>query len=156
METGEERLEKGREYQDFLSQVLLQYGIVLTNFSSASYQDKGENVQGWEIKLDTNFQKTGNLYFETHGTWNEYGPNPNWVERGILKNDNTWLYFIGDFDKLFIISKKQLIAIYNHLEKYYEFGVKVVSTNRSKGFVCPISFLRKKNLILKEFDFYEI
>ena len=123
-----EQLIEGQEFQDFVSFQLLKHcGIVLTNIQSRKYQkDLGENIQGIEIKHDKKYAETHNLWIELYertNTLKEY------VESGINRSDNTWLYLIGNYDRLYIFSKKRL----KELSKLYE--IKENDMRTSKGFL---------------------
>lgn len=54
-------------------------------------------------------KKTGNLYIETKEKSNKL--NPNFVDSGIYRDDNTWLFLIGNYEEIFIFSKKDLILM---------------------------------------------
>jgi hypothetical protein len=101
-------------------------------------------MSGIEIKYDRNTSKTGNLYFETHEKTDENLNN--WTESGILRYDNTWLWCIGDETKLYLISKKQLRAIYerncNTDTKRPECFVSR-ETKTSKGFTLSNEYVTK-------------
>lgn len=130
-ENYKEMLQKGLEYQDFITDLLLkEIGISLSTYSSKKYQyNIGENKQGIEIKFDDRYKETGNLYIEVE----EKSNANNWyyVNSGIYRNDNTWLYLIGDYNEVFIFSKKQLIIM--HEKNIY----KLVKTPTSIGFLIP-------------------
>lgn len=124
-----EMLEKGLEFQDFISIALLkELGISLTMFGSQKYQlSRGENIQGIEIKFDDIFKKSGNLYIETHEK--SKPENTNFIRSGIFRTDNTWLYLIGNYEEVFIFSKKMLILLESS-NRFFK-----VKTTTSKGFL---------------------
>lgn len=126
-----DQLESGLEYQDFVSDTLCQYGIVITNYVSKKYQcSTGENKIGIEIKYDKKFRETQNLYIEIKEKSNP--DNATYIQSGIDRNDNTWLYAIGDYKTIYIFSKnilQQLSGEYNKIEN---------STKTSMGFLLPI------------------
>ena len=102
-----EKLEQGLYFQDYVIELLYKNGIPLISYSSKEYQNMiGENKAGIEIKNDNNFRKTGNLYIEIAEKSN--AENISFVSSGIYRNDNTWLYLIGDINKIYVLSKKQL------------------------------------------------
>lgn len=106
-------------------------GIPLISYSSKEYQNMiGENKAGIEIKNDTLFPETGNLYIEIAEKSNAV--NKNFIKSGIFRSDNTWLYVIGNMERIFIFSKKQLQVFY---EKK---SFKEVSNLTSKGFLIPV------------------
>jgi len=130
-EKYKQMLEKGLEYQDFITDLLLkEIGISLSTYSSRKYQHSiGENKQGIEIKFDDRYSDTGNIYIETKEKSN--AKNLRYVESGIYRNDNTWLYLIGNYSEVFIFSKKQLII----LDKRNIY--RSVETPTSIGFLIP-------------------
>lgn len=94
----EKQLNDGQAFQDFIAQRLYAEGIVLINFQSREAQSKhGENMLGLEIKLDKRFADTSQLWIEiaekTEPT------QPIWVAAGIDRDDNSWLYGIGNYDE---------------------------------------------------------
>lgn len=129
-----DKLQQGLYYQDFVMEQLYKAGIPLLSYSSKEYQHLvGENMAGIEIKNDTRYKETGNIYIETSEKSNEL--NEFYVPSGIYRNDNTWLYLIGDFKTIFVFSKKQLIL----LDKSSKL-TKIVKRNpaTSKGFLLPV------------------
>lgn len=131
------KLQQGLEYQDFISKALN-----ITNYSSKKYQyDLGENSLGIEIKLDTRFEETGNIYFETHEKTR--AENANFVESGINRKDNSWLYLIGNYKKAFVFAKKYLPKI---LENCRE-----VTISTSKGLLLPIE--KAERFAIRIFNF---
>ena len=132
-EYRKEKTSKAIEYQDFVCTWMAKnYGIVMTVFSSKKYQyNVGETLQGIEIKYDMMYGKTGNIYIETG---EKASPRiGEYYNSGIYRNDNTWLYFIGDYDDLYVFSKKQLIKI-NEKKMYYKF-IENNNTSTSCGFL---------------------
>lgn len=122
-------LQKGLEFQDFITNALIEkLGISLNSYSSKKYQyDIGENKQGFEIKFDDKYITTGNIYIEVKEKSNEL--NRNYIPSGIYRNDNTWLYLIGNYSEVYIFSKKHLRLMYE-TQKYKE-----VTTPTSIGFL---------------------
>jgi len=139
-------LEKGLEYQDFVTDILLnEIGVSLSNYSSKKFQLKGENKQGIEIKFDDLYKATNNIYIEIAEKSN--ANNENFVNSGIFRNDNTWLYVIGDYDYIFIFGKSFLINM------YYSKRFKEIETMTSKGFLIPSDEAKKyclKLIIIKD------
>lgn len=126
-----EKLEQGLCFQDYIAEWLYNEGLPINTYTSREYQNKiGENRAGIEIKNDEKFRETGNLYIEIAEKSNP--DNPRYVESGIYRNDNTWLYLIGDKHIAYILSKKQLIVLHK-IKKYRE-----VKTPTSIGMLLPI------------------
>lgn len=101
-------LEKGLAFQDFVCIELAKHHIILQNISSKKYQyEVGENLQGFEIKLDNNCTKTNRLSIEiAEKTCRE---DPCWTHSGILRKDNSFMYFQGNYEAFWMFSKNWLI-----------------------------------------------
>lgn len=113
MEMKYKTYEEAMEYQDFVMEVLSErLGLVISNYSSKKYQyGRGENRQGIEIKLDNRISPQGNISIELFEK--SIASNYLWVKSGILREDNTWLYVQGNYEYIFIFSKKRLQELYN-------------------------------------------
>jgi len=123
------KLQEGLEFQDVVTAALYQRGIVVVGYASRRYQiEKGENMLGAEIKRDGRFRETGNLYFET--AEKSHPDNPRYVPSGILRQDNSWLYVIGDEKTIYIFPTNYLRML---APKFRE-----VKTATSCGFLMPI------------------
>lgn len=114
--------EIGSRYQDIVSRELLKIGIVVQCHTSSFFQlNYGESPQGIEIKHDSKVATTGNLYFEFSAI-NKNGDQ--FVNGGIEKQDNAWLYVIGNGKECWVFSKKQLKLllkqVQNNPDKYRE------------------------------------
>lgn len=138
----DECLEMGKEFQDFISVLLLkEIGISLSGMSSKKYQTSvGENLQGIEIKFDNKFKLTNNVYIEV-----KEKSDPNnavYVDSGIYRKDNTWIYIIGDYNTVFIFGKEHLKLMHKS-NKYHQ-----VTTPTSVGFLVPLSDAKKYSLKL--------
>jgi hypothetical protein len=128
-------LKKGLEYQDFVMEFLHYQGLPLITYSSEKYQiEKGENKLGVEIKFDDNFKRTGNLFIEVEERRDE---NKKYINSGIFRDDNTWLYIIGDYEWAFVFFKIQLQGLRNK-HKIIEIGKKT-----SKGFLISTEEIKK-------------
>ena len=103
----QDRLPVGQRFQDHCAlQVMKNLNIPLVNLQSKDYQFKiGENLQGFEIKYDQSFANTNNLYIETE---HRVSPDQEYYKGGILRDDNSWLYCIGNYEVIYIFSKKFL------------------------------------------------
>ena len=96
----------GIEFQDFVCERLARDSIILQNFASKKYQlCRGENLQGWEIKLDSRCLDTGRLSIEI--AEKSKRDNGNWVDSGIFRGDS-WLYIQGNYQRLWVFGTKQL------------------------------------------------
>ena len=132
-----EKLAQGEQYQAFIQDVFDSHlGIKFTCFDTKDEQyNIGESKAGIEIKFDSRISETNNLYIETeeksHKNKNNYSPS------GIYRSDNTWLYVIGDYKKIFLLSKMKLVRI-SHLLDNGKYSFRNVITDTSKGFLIPI------------------
>jgi len=125
-----EKLQVGLEFQDVVTKALYQRGIVVVGYASKKYQHRcGENMLGAEIKRDDNFRKTGNLYLEI--AEKSHPDNPNYIASGIMRDDNSWLFVIGDEVTIWIFSTKYLRLLQN---RYKE-----VKTSTSIGKLMPLA-----------------
>lgn len=122
----EDSLNIGHEFQDFIIEYLVKnLGISISIFQSKKYQfNIGETVQGVEIKYDA--RSTGDCtYKECKATGNvgievaekTKASNNNFIESGIYRNDNTWLYIVGNYNCAWIFSKN-LLKILHKSNKY--------------------------------------
>lgn len=124
------KLQEGLEFQDVVTTALYQRGIIVIGYASRRFQiEKGENMLGAEIKRDGRFRDTGNLYFET--AEKSHPDNPRYVPSGILREDNSWLYVIGDEKTIYIFPTNYLRMLAARF--------KTVQTATSKGFLMPIA-----------------
>ena len=131
-----EKLDQGLEYQDFVSEVLYKIGLPLFSYNSKKYQTEcGENKLGVEIKFDNRCFETGNLYIEIAEKSDPL--NTAFVISGIYRSDNTWLYVIGNRQKVFVFPK----TILRLLHKSGKYKTKEIST--SKGFLLPLKDAEK-------------
>lgn len=136
-----DNLRDGNEFQDYATIQLLKCGIVVNQFSSEKYQSEyGESSSGIEIKYDRKFRETGNFYIEYQEKSNKN--NPYYVDSGILRKDNTWLWVIGDYDDLYIVPKKDLRRLYiwtrRHLETAAANGIRLIEKETSRGMLVPV------------------
>ena len=124
-----EKLKIGLEFQDRVTMELYKRGIVLVGYSSNKYQNEyGENILGAEIKRDGMFRETGNLYIEI--AEKSHPDKENFTPSGIYRDDNSWLFIIGDENTFYIFVNKYL----RWLEKKYQKKIKTTS----KGFLMPL------------------
>jgi hypothetical protein len=97
-------LQRGHLFQDFVAEILLKTkGISLTCYSAKANQyNKGESIQGIEVKLDARCTETGRLAIEVAEL------HKDWVPSGIHRQDNTWAYVQGNGQVLYFFSKRTL------------------------------------------------
>lgn len=125
------KLEEGLEFQDIVTTALYQRGIIVIGYASRRFQvSNGENMLGAEIKRDGKFRETGRLYFET--AEKSHPDKLNYTPSGIYREDNSWLYVIGDEKTIYIFSVKYL----RMLEKQKSYLR--IEKPTSLGFVMPV------------------
>lgn len=106
------KLESAKIFQDFVVDSAWNLlGLAIVQYSSRVYQGiVGESRTGVEIKHDEKFNKTRNLWIEiAEKARPREGP---YVASGIYRDDNTWLYCIGDYDTIFVFPKTLLRALH--------------------------------------------
>jgi hypothetical protein len=106
------KLDGAKIYQDFVVDAAWNLlGLAIVQYSSEVYQRiVGESRTGVEIKHDEKFGKTRNLWIEiAEKARPRDGP---YAASGIYRQDNTWLYCIGDYDTIFFFPKTLLRALH--------------------------------------------
>jgi hypothetical protein len=105
------------EFQDFVCDQLARHHIILQNLCSKRWQlERGENLQGFEIKHDDWCTRSNRLSIEVAERSSRRVKT--WTPSGIYRDDNAWLYIQGNYDTLFVFAK-------NWLQRYH--------TKRLKG-----------------------
>jgi hypothetical protein len=131
------KIESGLLYQDFVVDLLGHtIGLVVQVYGSRYYQTQvGESRTGVEIKHDEKYASTRNLWIETaekaRPREGDYAPS------GINRDDNTWLYVIGDYDIVFIFPKVILRGVCGR------YRLQENRTKTSLGFLLPDEHARK-------------
>ena len=150
-EDYENSLQLGLEYQDYVFDKLRKMDgmpIFPGAYSSRKYQtSKGESSSGLEIKYDRKFHKTGNLYIEI--AEKSDANLARYTESGIMRDDNTWLYLIGDYKEAFIFAKNLLKALCNPSNKEIQYK----ETPTSQGYIFPLEYVKRKHLCAKHIIF---
>ena len=127
------KIESGLLYQDFICDLLLQtIGLPVIQYASRVYQAQiGESRTGVEIKHDEKYAQTGNLWIEVA---EKARPRPgDYAQSGIQRNDNTWLYVIGNYDVVFLFAKRILCA----LAQSGKYPLRENGTKTSQGYLLP-------------------
>ena len=125
-------LQVGAEFLDFVTVTLHARGLYLQPFTSKKYQyNKGESLQGWEVKLDQRLSDTHRLSIEI--AEKTRSANAIWVPSGIYRNDNTWLYIQGNYDAFYIFLKRFLIQLHQ-CKRYTEHEIPTV-----RKFYLPVA-----------------
>lgn len=126
-----DQLEIGLQFQDVITRELYIRGIVVVGFSSRRFQNEcGENMLGAEIKRDGFFRETGNLYIEV--AEKSHPDNPLYIPSGIMRDDNSWLFVIGDEKTVWIFATvylRKLVACR---------GYRKVQKPTSIGYLLPL------------------
>lgn len=138
------KMESAALYQDFVVDVCWNVlGLAIVMYTSRAYQlTVGESRTGAEIKHDEMHARTGNLWIECAEKARPRAGD--YVPSGIFRDDNSWLYIIGDYDTIFIFSKKFLQAL-SKTKSIIE-----NSTKTSKGFLLRMADAEKyANAILR-------
>lgn len=105
--------QRGMEFQDFVCAAFAREHIILQNLVSKKWQyDVGENLQGFEIKLDDPCSNSKRLSIEV-AEKSRADPELYWTPSGIMRNDNSWLYIQGNRNILFVFDKKWLRRWYH-------------------------------------------
>lgn len=126
------KLDDALVYQDFVKHQMYRRGVPLVFNDSREFQfTEGENIFGIEVKNDKRFRNTGNLYIETAEKSDP--KNPHFVASGIYRNDNSWLYLIGDYKTIYIFGIN--ILTWLHRTKKYE--EREIDT--SQGYLLPVT-----------------
>lgn len=108
------------------------YGIAITHYHTREEQfTKGENRQGFEIKNDQSYCQTGNLFISVLRKSKDGTP----YNSGIFKQDNRWLYIIGDKNEFFVFTCKQLQNYYLHYKPELKKGFVTSSGRTEYGFL---------------------
>lgn len=104
-------LEKGLAFQDFVCIQLAKRNIVLQNIGSKKFQlEVGENLQGFEIKLDRRCTDTGRLSIEVAEKTSRNVLF--WTPSGILRDDNSIVYIQGNYHCFWVFMKNWLLRYY--------------------------------------------
>lgn len=106
-----EKLQESFLFELYIYTLFLENGMDLNPYLTEEGQNTGENEKGVEIKNDMMYKSTNNVYIEYQEKSNV--DNTVFVNSGILKEDNTKYFLIGDRDKFWIFDKQQLVALFN-------------------------------------------
>lgn len=154
------KLEEAWEYQDFITQKLVKIGISVNAYQSKTYQMKyGESASGIEIKNDRKMKETNNIYIE----FNQITLRGSHKDSGVCQKDDSWLYVIGDYEKFYIFSKKQLFSLVEKVKAkkkywYERYNISIKSHRdeygniTSTGIVIPLEYIENNNLALRKVE----
>jgi hypothetical protein len=127
------KLEGALLYQDFVVDVFYQHlGIPIVQYASKAYQNGvGESRCGIEIKFDELSSIKPNLWIEiAEKATQRDGP---YIESGIYRNDNAWLYVIGNYNVIYVLSKN----ILRRIHQSGKYSTIENGTLTSKGILLP-------------------
>lgn len=138
-------LEKGNAFSDWICDQLRKANpaIIVGVYSSRKYQmEKGESMSGIEIKNDDRLagsedhpKPTHNLYIEVA---EKASPtNKNYVRSGIFRDDNGWLYLVGNYEEAFLFSTRQLQRLFISKQWHEQHHITIRKTPTSVGFTIP-------------------
>ena len=143
-------------FENYIAKLLERdYGLDLGQYMTPKGQyELGENTLGIEIKNDTLIEKYGNVYIEYQEK--SRSNNYDYVNSGILKNDNCAYFLIGTQEKFYIFKKARLIQIFKEEILYKKKGIrsqrgilfKQIAT--SKGYVYPVKNAINDTITLAE------
>ncbi len=109
MENYSDKLNAGKEYEQFVLNVLAVCGSCIGPITAFEFRNLGDSC-GMEIKYDRVFRKTGNFYIET--AEKRRASNPVFLASGIYAPESVChTYVIGDYDGFVGLSKKTLSAM---------------------------------------------
>ena len=141
----QDKLKQGQEYEKFIVKEMAKLGQTITIYNTKEEQyNIGESKEGYEIKFDNQYNIYGNLYIELYEKTSP--TNTMWYPSGVLRNDNTKYYIIGDTRKFWIFKKAYI------QELIKERRVIENSFHTSKGVLLPwkqIEFNSKKVKIIQ-------
>jgi hypothetical protein len=126
-----QQLTRSHRFELYIDNMFKEQGVDIGVFYDKDSQYSGESRAGIEIKYDDKSLKTPNLYIEYQERLNEGEP---WVDSGILKNDNTIYWAIGNYEFVYFIAKKDLVNILNG-DLDIQIRHVAAKTGTSKGFL---------------------
>lgn len=140
------RLNKAHEFEVFVENEFKKRGIDIGFFKTKAEQYAGETEIGLEIKYDQKLEETGNIYIEYEEKTTK--TDKEFYKSGILKQDNTKWWLIGNKEEHYFIYKSDLL-------RYYKWTKDIVFVTEgggtSKGFLLPRE-KAKEMCITQDFD----
>jgi len=102
-----EQREKGEAYERYLVWQLRQEGIDVSRYETQADQyAHGDTTIGLEIKLDTKYCDTGNLFIEV--AEKTRAEQLTWIASGIFATSTAPWYGVGDYRNFFIFDRDTL------------------------------------------------
>lgn len=136
-----DKLHESFSFEIFVYTLLYSKGVDLKPYYTEEGQNSGENELGVEIKNDTLIKKTGNIYIEYMEK--SAANKAVYVKSGILKDDNTRFFIIGEKQAFWILRKSDLRNIFKEEFALYKAGkpskrgVRFVTIDTSGGMLLP-------------------
>ena len=132
------RLEGGKEFEVFAQEICREWGWNIGVYMDKEDQwEKGESESHTEIKLDTQWPDTGNLFIEIKERRAADGTSQ-WRAAGIYDASNPWLYLIGNYYRFWLFRCEDLRRL--HRTGVYERKPRIQSPkDTSIGFVVPLA-----------------
>lgn len=147
-------LTDSHRFEVYIDTLFAQNGVDLGLYYGRDEQyNQGENRLGIEIKRDKKSSEgSPNLFIEYQERLNPRSQE--WVNSGILRDDNTRFYLIGDIDNFWVFNKEDLVYIYNQLYRgnsYYN-GCRLVKVVRgtSRGYIIPKDYANQIAISFEE------
>ena len=143
-----QKLTRSHRFEIYIDCVFKWRGLDIGLYYGRDQQYGGENAAGIEIKRDMRLRETGNLYIEYA---EKHDPRSSqWVPSGILKNDNSRFFLLGDFGQFYVLRRDDLLSLYRDLEagRPVPPGVRWANAGRntSRGFVIPRALAAEKQV----------
>lgn len=140
-------LSKGEKYQEFVKGVFKEKLNINLNFYKTKKEQYniGETQEGYEVKFDDMLERTGNIYIEFCEKTNK--ENKEYIPSGVLRNDNTKFYVIGNYKEIYIFKKYKLLNFFVNLNFNNKIHL-IKTTQTSKGFL--LNYNLRENLIHKK------
>lgn len=88
-----------------------------------------DTQEGFEFKWDKKFEDTGNFWIEIEEK--HHPDQEKYIPSGILRDDNTVFYCIGNFNILYFVPKRTLLTAYNS----GKWTIRENNQKTSKGFL---------------------
>jgi len=111
----EEQLKLGEQYQAYVKNWLKPIKKINYYTGMTEQYNIGESVEGIEVKYDKRSEKTENLYIEVAEKSNS--TKRNFIPSGVMREDNTKKYLIGNKHKIWVFDKEYLKNICMHRSK---------------------------------------
>lgn len=148
-----QQLKDSHAFEVYIDWLFRKQGIDIGLYYGKEQQyHMGETAAGIEIKYDKRSAETGNYYIEYQERMHS---GSQWVESGILKQDDTKFYLLGTIDKFVIFERSWLMGYYNRLVKNGEHLSDAMlvcekAHNTSKGFILRPAASSRGNIPIEK------